>query len=62
MNLNRYQIIELVELIVTGKFFRKENNILYYFQMDTVEGIKGKAVLLTFSISISLFMCSFFKK
>lgn len=42
------------------KIFRKENNILYYFQMDTVEGIKGKAVLLTFSISISLFMCSFF--
>ncbi len=30
------------------KIYLKVNNISYYYQMDTVEGVKGKAVLLTF--------------
>lgn len=41
------------------KNYQKENNIQYYFQMDTVEGVKGKAVLLTFIFLPFEFFLSF---
>jgi IS30 family transposase len=41
------------------KKYIKENNIRYYFQMDTVEGKKGSAVLLTFGFITTNFFLAF---
>jgi len=41
------------------KIYMKENSINYYFQMDTVEGKKGKAVLLTFEFLPFSFFLAF---